>query len=69
MGLSCLLGTTAIARKFANLIRAREERIVVIAEVLRVQAEAEVVRLRSLGWTQSDFARALTQLLQTGDDE
>jgi type III restriction enzyme len=49
----------------AKLIAARMERIVAVAEQLRVQAEGEVARLRSLGWTQDDFARALKELLQT----
>jgi type III restriction enzyme len=50
---------------FANLIKMRKERIIAIAAELRVQAEGEVVRLRSLGWTQADFARALKEFLQT----
>jgi type III restriction enzyme len=50
---------------FANLIAARKGRISAIAEQLRVQAEGEVIRLRSEGWTQSDFARALKELLQS----
>jgi type III restriction enzyme len=53
---------------FAHLIEARTERIVAVAEDLRVQAEREVGRLRSLGWTQPDFARALKELLQSGED-
>jgi type III restriction enzyme len=54
---------------FAKLIKARKERIIAIAEELRMQAEREVAHLRSLGWTQPDFARALKELLQTGETE
>ena len=54
---------------FARLIEARKERIIRVAEELRLQAEGEVLRLRSLGWTQSDFARALKELLQTRESD
>ena len=37
----------------------------VVAAELQGRAEAEVGRLRSLGWTQPDFARALKELLET----
>ena len=32
---------------------------------LQAQAEAEVARLRALGWTQADFSRALKDFLTT----
>ncbi len=54
-----------LRERFSELITARKERIMAVAEELRLQAEAEVVRLRSLGWTQTDFARALKDLLDT----
>jgi type III restriction enzyme len=50
---------------FANLVATRKERIIEVAKELRLQAEREVVRLLSLGWTQDDFARALKELLET----
>jgi type III restriction enzyme len=50
---------------FANLLKMRKARIIAVAAELREQAEGEVARLRSLGWTQADFARALKELLQT----
>jgi hypothetical protein len=58
-----------LAEGFANLIEARKKRIIAVAEELRSQAEREVGRLRSLGWTQADFARALKELLQTRESE
>jgi type III restriction enzyme len=45
--------------EFGRLVTARNERISIAAAELQVQAEEEVGRLRSLGWTQADFARAL----------
>ncbi len=58
-----------MAEEFANLIEARKERIIAVAKELQAQAEDEVVRLRSLGWTQADFARALKELLQTRESK
>jgi type III restriction enzyme len=55
-----------LAEGLAKLVVTRKEHIVAVAEELRVEAEREVVRLRSLGWTQADFARALKDLLETG---
>jgi hypothetical protein len=43
----------------------RDERIRSFAAELQGLAEGEVSRLRSLGWTQADFARALKELLET----
>ena len=54
---------------FADLIRARNARIRERATHVRVQAEAEAERLRSLGWEQVDFARALRNLLDSGGEE
>jgi type III restriction enzyme len=50
---------------FSRLIEERNERIRAVASQLQAQAEGEVSRLRSLGWTQADFARALKELLET----
>lgn len=41
----------------------RRQRVRALAEQLQTEAEAEVARLRSLGWKQEDFARALRELL------
>jgi hypothetical protein len=46
------------------LIELRKQRIIETAGALRLRAENEVARLRSLGWTQEDFAHALKELLQ-----
>jgi type III restriction enzyme len=58
-----------LAEAFANLIAARKQRISDVAEELRVLAEGEVVRLRSLGWTQADFARALAEFLHPKESQ
>lgn len=50
---------------FAKLLAGRKQRIIEVAQQLRLQAEAEVLRLRSIGWTQGDFARALKDLLES----
>jgi hypothetical protein len=36
---------------------------------LHEQASAEVSRLRALGWTQADFAKALSEFLETEGTE
>jgi type III restriction enzyme len=54
---------------FVALIKNRKQRIALIAEQLRQQAEQEVIRLRSLGWTQADFAHALKELLKSTGSE
>lgn len=54
-----------LAEGFTKLVAARSERIRAIAAELQAQAEGEVSRLRSLGWTQADFARSLKELLET----
>jgi type III restriction enzyme len=54
-----------LAEALRNLIELRQKRIVAVAEELRLEAEREVIRLRSLGWNQDDFARALRDLLQS----
>ena len=58
-----------LADGFAKLIAARNERISMVATELQLQAEGEVNRLRSLGWTQADFARALSELLEAREGE
>jgi hypothetical protein len=40
-----------------------------VAAELQAEAEGEVDRLRSLGWTQTDFARALKELLDAKGGE
>ncbi len=54
-----------LSDEFAKLVTSRNERIRAVAAELKTQAEGEVGRLRSLGWTQADFARALKELLET----
>ena len=54
---------------FAKLIAARKVRIREVAAGLQKQAEAEVGRLRALGWTQNDFAKALRDLLEAREME
>jgi len=54
-----------LAEALTGLVASRRGRIRVVAAELQAQAEGEVVRLRSLGWTQADFARALKELLET----
>ncbi|MCW0218908.1 MAG: DEAD/DEAH box helicase family protein [Prosthecobacter sp.] len=49
----------------AKLVAVRDDRIRAVAADLQAQAKGEVGRLRSLGWTQADFARALKELLET----
>lgn len=51
--------------KIAELQTERRQRLRVVAAELQGKAEAEVERLRSLGWKQDDFARALRELLTT----
>jgi type III restriction enzyme len=53
-----------LAEGFAKLISARDEQIRGVAAELQGQAEKELERLRSLGWKQADFARALKELLE-----
>ena len=53
-----------LGEQIAKLIAARAERIRSIAAQLQTQAEAEVERLRALGWTRGDFANALRGLLE-----
>ena len=50
---------------FAHFLMARRERVQVIAGELHRKAEEEMQRLQAAGWTQSDFARALRELLES----
>jgi type III restriction enzyme len=52
-----------LRKKIAELQATRRERLRVVAGEIQARAEAEVERLRSLGWKQADFARALRELL------
>jgi hypothetical protein len=54
-----------LGEELANLISARAEYIRAAAADLQARAESEVNRLRSLGWTQTDFAGALRRLLES----
>jgi type III restriction enzyme len=58
-----------LAEQLIKLIAERSERIKVVAADLQVKAEEEMARLRSLGWTQADFAKALKSLLETREAE
>lgn len=58
-----------LAEAFRALVTARNIRIKATAAELQAQAESEVKRLRSLGWTQTDFAQALRELLATKGSE
>jgi type III restriction enzyme len=58
-----------LTEAFAELVAARKERISAVVAELQAQAEGELGRLRSLGWTQADFARALKELLETNGAE
>jgi type III restriction enzyme len=55
-----------LGEEFSKRIESRRERIRALAAALQTQAEAEVARLRELGWTQADFARELAKLLDDG---
>jgi len=56
-------------KDFTDLIRARKAHTHERAMHIRARAEAEAKRLRSLGWEQADFARALRNLLDSGSEE
>ena len=58
-----------LAEEFAKLLAKRNERVKAVASVLQAQAEGELERLRSLGWTQSDFAHSLKKLLEAKGSE
>lgn len=53
----------ALPTKLEELLSARRNRLRGVAAQIQQHAEAEVSRLRKLGWTQADFARALHELL------
>lgn len=54
-----------LGEELKKLVAARTARIRTVAADLKTQAEGELGRLRSLGWTQADFARALKDLMET----
>jgi type III restriction enzyme len=58
-----------LAEGFARLVSERAGRIKAVAAELQAQAEEEVGRLRSAGWKQDYFARALKELLETKGGE
>lgn len=51
-----------LADAFAKLAESRNERLKLTADLLLIQAQEEVGRLRSVGWRQADFAKALREL-------
>lgn len=53
-----------VGRGARELIATRADNVRAVAADLQARAEAEVERLRSLGWTQTDFAGALRRLLE-----
>ncbi|HXI72383.1 MAG TPA: DEAD/DEAH box helicase family protein [Verrucomicrobiae bacterium] len=53
----------ALPMKLTELMAERRQKLQILAKKLQGNAEAEVERLRSLGWTQKDFANALRELL------
>jgi type III restriction enzyme len=54
-----------LAQGFAELVTSRKERVRIVASELHRKSAEEVERLRAAGWTQSDFARALRELLES----
>jgi type III restriction enzyme len=54
-----------LGEELKKLVAARTARIRTVAADLKAQAEGELGRLRSLGWKQADFARALKDLMET----
>ena len=57
-----------LGREIEDLIAERDARLRKGAADLREQAAREVERLRSHGWTQADFAQALRDTLEPGED-
>ena len=57
-----------LRRQLESLTAARDARIRDAAAKLRQEATRDVQRLRSLGWTQADFAQALRDTLGSGGD-
>jgi hypothetical protein len=58
-----------LREELAKLVAGRTERVRAAAANLHAQAETEVNRLRALGWTQADFAKALRGLLETKETD
>ncbi len=58
-----------LADGLAKLVAARRVRLKAVVVRLQLEAEHELSRLRSLGWTQIDFARALRELLEAKEFE
>jgi type III restriction enzyme len=53
-----------LGKELAKLVASRTERVRIAAANLQLKAEDELKRLRALGWTQADFAKALRGLLE-----
>jgi type III restriction enzyme len=53
-----------LSQSFRELNAARKQQVGTLTAELLQKAEQEVDRLRGLGWTQSDFAKALRQMLE-----
>ncbi|WP_216919715.1 BPTD_3080 family restriction endonuclease [Synechococcus sp. CCAP 1479/9] len=56
-----------VGEEIGRTVAARKARKHDLAAKLYGQAETEVARLRSIGWTQTDFARALKDLLESNE--
>ncbi|MGF6311909.1 type III restriction enzyme [Bradyrhizobium sp. i1.8.4] len=54
----------SLGKEFARLAATRKDRVRTMAANLQSKAEAELKRLRALGWSQADFARALRKLFE-----
>ena len=61
-------GPESERRQAENLTAAGDTRLRDAAVRLRREAEGDVERLRSRGWTQADFAMALRESLGSGED-
>ena len=57
-----------LGNELEGLIAARDARVSEAVAKLRAAAARDVERLRSGGWTQADFARALRDTLGSGED-
>ena len=53
-----------LAEELKETDRHKKERLKLVADQPQTQAEQELIACAGLGWTQTDFARALQRLLQ-----
>lgn len=54
----------SLGQELTKQVAVRTERVRKTAASLQTRAEEELKRLRTLGWTQADFAKALRGLLE-----